>query len=281
MRIATMAELGPITTIVPRRGLFDLDLRGTWNSRELLGFLVWRDVKVRYRQTAVGVFWFVLQPLLATLIFTVVFGRLARLPSSGLPYALFAYAALVPWYFFAQAVTRGVNSMTQERQLISKVYFPRLLLPVGVLIAGLVDFAVGFVVLGVMLAYYGVAPSGALVLTPIFLLLAIATALSVVTWLGPLNVRYRDVSYTLPFLLQIWMFATPIVYSVELIPARWRWLSGLNPMAGVIEGFRWAWLGTAPPSLALLGMSTAGVLVLLMGGVIFFHRMERTFADTI
>jgi lipopolysaccharide transport system permease protein len=276
-----MIDSRSVTTIQPARRLLDLDLQGTWEFRELLGFLIWRDVKVRYRQTAIGVFWFALQPLLATLIFTIVFGRLARLPSEGVPYAMFAYAGLVPWHFFAQAVTRGVNSMTQERQLIAKIYFPRLLLPLGVLIAGMVDFGVGFVVLGGMLAWYGVAPSMAILLTPVFLLLALATALAVVTWLAPLNVRYRDVSYTMPFLLQIWMFTSPVAYSVELIPDRWRWLYGLNPMAGVIEGFRWAWLGTAAPSVALLGTSAAGVLVLLAMGVIFFHRMERTFADTI
>ena len=228
-----------------------------------------------------GVFWFVLQPLLATLIFTVLFGRLAKLPSAGLPYPVFAYAALVPWHFFAQAVTRGVNSMTQERQLISKIYFPRLLLPLGVLLAGVVDFGVGFLVLGGMLAWYGIMPGVAVVLTPLFVLLTIATALAVVTWLAPLNVRYRDVWYTLPFLLQIWMFSSPVASSVELIPDRWRWLYGLNPMAGVIESFRWAWLGTPPPSPSLLVASTVGVVILLTAGVIFFHRMERTFADTI
>lgn len=276
-----MADPQQVIDIHPERGLFDLPLRETWESRELLGFLVWRDVKVRYRQTAIGVFWFVLQPLLATLIFTVLFGRLAKLPSAGLPYPVFAYAALVPWHFFAQAVTRGVNSMTQERQLISKIYFPRLLLPLGVLLAGVVDFGVGFLVLGGMLAWYGIMPGVAVVLTPLFVLLTIATALAVVTWLAPLNVRYRDVSYTLPFLLQIWMFSSPVAYSVELIPERWRWLYGLNPMAGVIESFRWAWLGTTPPSPSLLVASTVGVVILLSAGVIFFHRMERTFADTI
>lgn len=276
-----MVDSEHVTVIRPSRHLLDLELRSTWEFRELLGFLVWRDVKVRYRQTAIGVFWFALQPLLATLIFTIVFGRLAKLPSQGLPYAVFAYAALVPWHFFAQAVTRGVNSMTQERNLISKIYFPRLLLPLGVLVAGSVDFLVGFIVLGGMLFWYGVTPSAAVLLTPFFLLMALATALAVVTWLAPLNVRFRDVSYTMPFLLQIWMFASPVAYSTELIPADWRWLYGLNPMAGVIEGFRWAWLGTAPPSIALLATSMIGVLVLLAGGVVFFHRMERTFADTI
>ena len=276
-----MGESGHVITIEPERRLLDLDLRDAWEFRELLGFLVWRNVKIRYRQTAIGVFWFALQPLLATLIFTIIFGRLAKLPSEGLPYAVFAYAALVPWHFFSQAVTRGVNSMTQERQLISKIYFPRLLLPLGVLVAGMVDFGVGFVVLGGMLWWYGVAPTAAILLTPVFLLLALATALAVVAWLAPLNVRYRDVAYTLPFLLQIWMFASPVAYSVELIPDRWRWLYALNPMAGVIEGFRWAWLGTAAPSASLLATSTLGVLITLAVGVIFFHRMERTFADTI
>jgi lipopolysaccharide transport system permease protein len=270
-----------VTTIQPAHRLLDLELRTLWEFRELLGFLIWRDIKVRYRQTAVGIFWFALQPILATIIFTLVFGRLARLPSQGVPYAVFAFAAVVPWHFFAQAVTRGVNSMVAERHLISKVYFPRLLLPLGIVVAGIVDFAVGFLVLGAMLAWYGIPPTASILLTPLFLLLAVATALAVVTSLAPINVRYRDVSYTMPFLLQIWMFATPVAYSVELIPASWRWLYGLNPMAGVVEGFRWAWLGTAPPPPSLLAASATGVVVLLVAGAIFFHRMERTFADAI
>jgi len=258
-----------------------LELRTLWEFRELLGFLIWRDIKVRYRQTVVGILWFALQPILATIIFTLVFGRFARLPSQGIPYAVFAYAAVVPWHFFAQAVTRGVNSMIAERHLISKVFFPRLLLPVGVVVAGLVDFSVGFLVLGAMLAWYDIPLTASILLTPLFLLLAVATALAVVSWLAPLNVRYRDVSYTMPFLLQIWMFATPVAYSVELVPVRWRWLYGLNPMAGVVEGFRWAWLGTAPPTPSLLAASATGVVILLVIGVIIFHRMERTFADAI
>jgi lipopolysaccharide transport system permease protein len=270
-----------VTTIQQAHRLLDLDLRNLWEFRELLGFLIWRDIKVRYRQTAVGIAWFALQPILATLIFTLVFGRLARLPSQGVPYAVFAYVAVVPWYFFAQAVARGVNSMVAERHLISKVYFPRLLLALGVVVAGLVDFAVGFLVLGAMLAWYGITPTASILLTPLFLLLAVATAIAVVSWLAPINVRYRDVSYTMPFLLQIWMFATPVAYSIELIPIRWRWLYGLNPMASVVEGFRWAWLGTAPPTASLLAASATGVVILLVVGVIFFHRMERTFADAI
>jgi lipopolysaccharide transport system permease protein len=270
-----------ITTIQPTQRLLDLGFDTIGEYRELLGFLVWRDIKVRYRQTAIGVAWFALQPLLATLIFTIVFGRLAKLPSEGVPYAVFAYAALVPWQFFAHAVTRGVNSMVNERHLIAKIYFPRLLLPLGVLLSGIVDFGVGFLILGAMLAWYGVTLTSAVLLTPLFLLLAFATALAVVSWLAPLNVRYRDVSYTMPFLLQIWMFASPVAYSVELIPSHWRWLYGLNPMAGVIEGFRWAWLGTRPPTPELLAASATGVVILLVMGVIFFHRMERTFADAI
>jgi homopolymeric O-antigen transport system permease protein len=270
-----------VSTIQPSHRLLDLELRTLWEFRELLGFLIWRDIKVRYRQTVVGILWFALQPILATIIFTLVFGRFARLPSQGIPYAVFAYAAVVPWHFFAQAVTRGVNSMIAERHLISKVFFPRLLLPVGVVVAGLVDFSVGFLVLGAMLAWYDIPLTASILLTPLFLLLAVATALAVVSWLAPLNVRYRDVSYTMPFLLQIWMFATPVAYSVELVPVRWRWLYGLNPMAGVVEGFRWAWLGTAPPTPSLLAASATGVVILLVIGVIIFHRMERTFADAI
>jgi lipopolysaccharide transport system permease protein len=274
-------DSGRVLAIQPSRRLLDLDTRTLVEYRELLGFLVWRDVKVRYRQTAIGVAWFALQPLLATFIFTIVFGRLAGLPSQDVPYAVFAYAALVPWQFFAHAVTRGVNSMVADRQLISKVYFPRLLLPLGVLLAGIVDFGVGFIILGSMLAWYDVTLTANVLATPLFLLLAIATALAVVCWLAPLNVRYRDVSHAMPFLLQVWMFASPVAYSVELIPQHWRWVYGLNPMAGVIEGFRWSWLGTPPPSVSLILTSASGVVVLLVLGVIFFHRMERTFADTI
>ena len=274
-------ENARVLAIQPARRLLDLDIRTLAEYRELLGFLVWRDVKVRYRQTAIGVAWFALQPLLATFIFTIVFGRLAGLPSQDVPYAVFAYAALVPWQFFAHAVTRGVNSMVADRQLISKVYFPRLLLPLGVLLAGIVDFGVGFIILGAMLAWYDVTLTANVLATPLFLLLAIATALAVVCWLAPLNVRYRDVSHAMPFLLQVWMFASPVAYSVELIPQQWRWVYGLNPMAGVIEGFRWSWLGTPPPSVSLILTSASGVVVLLVLGVIFFHRMERTFADTI
>ncbi|HEU4693281.1 MAG TPA: ABC transporter permease [Vicinamibacterales bacterium] len=270
-----------VTTIQPAHPFFDLDLHSLYEFRELLGFLIWRDVKVRYRQTVVGVAWFALQPILATLIFSIVFGRLAGLPSEGVPYPVFAYTGVLVWHFFAQAVSRGVNSMVAERNLIAKVYFPRLLLPLGVLLAGVVDLAVGFVILAAMLAWYGVAPTGAILLAPLFVILALTTALAMVSWLAPLNVRYRDVSHTMPFLLQIWMFASPVAYSVELIPAQWRWVYGLNPVAGIVEGFRWACLGTTPPSASLIGASVAGVLILLAAGVIFFHRMERTFADSI
>jgi lipopolysaccharide transport system permease protein len=272
---------GRVITIQPAHRLLDLDLHTLYEFRELLGFLIWRDVKVRYRQTAVGVAWFALQPILATVIFSFVFGRFARLPSEGVPYPVFAYTGVIVWHFFAQSVMRGVNSMVAERNLISKVYFPRLLLPLGVLLAGVVDFAVGFVILGVMLTWYGITPTAVMFLAPIFLLFALATALAMVSWLAPLNVRYRDVSHTMPFLLQIWMFASPVAYSVELIPVQWRWLYGLNPVAGIVEGFRWACLGTTPPTPSLIAASAIGVTFLLVGGVIFFHRMERTFADAI
>src|SRR5271157_5439906 len=270
------------TTIVqPRKAFWDLELKDLWEYRELLYFLVWRDVKVRYKQTALGVAWAVLQPILATLVFSIFFGRLARMPSDGIPYPVFVYVAMVPWQYFANALTESSNSLVASQNLIKKVYFPRLVIPLGSVIAGLVDFCFAFIVLIGMMFYYGIAPSRTIFLFPIFLLLAVCTALAVGLWMSALNVQYRDVKYTIPFLTQFWMFATPVVYPASLVPARWRAWYGLNPMAGVIDGFRYALLGRAAKPGPMIWVSAGAVAVLLLGGLLYFRKMESTFADVV
>jgi len=267
------------TVLRPSRGLVALDLGEIWRYRELLYFLVWRDVKVRYKQTALGVAWAVLQPVLTMLVFSLVFGRLARMPTGGVPYPIFAFAALLPWQLFAHALTESGNSLINHQGLVTKVYFPRLLLPLSAVLAGLVDFAVAFLVLAGMMIHERIVPGAAILLLPGFVLLALLTALAVGIWLAALNVRYRDVRYTLPFLTQFWLFATPIAYPSSLVPAAWRPWYGLNPMAGVVEGFRWALLGQGEGVGPLLRVSIAMVVLLLVGGVIYFKKTERTFAD--
>jgi lipopolysaccharide transport system permease protein len=271
----------PETRIRPSRGWAALRLGELWAYRELLYFLVWRDIKVRYKQTALGAAWAILQPLLTMLVFSLVFGRLAKVPSDGVPYPVFAYAGLLPWQLFARAVTESSNSLVTNQQLITKVYFPRLLLPLATLLGGLVDFAIAFLVLAGMMLFYGIPLTGAVLTLPVFLVLALATALGVGTWLSALNVRYRDVRYTIPFLTQLWLFATPIAYPSSLIPEGWRTLYGLNPMAGVVEGFRWALLGRVGSIGSVWLVSTAAVAVLLITGVLYFRRMEREFADVV
>ena len=271
----------PVTVIEPSRGWSAVRLGQLWEYRELLGLLVWRDVKVRYKQTVLGVAWVVLQPVITTVIFTLIFGNLAKMPSENLPYALFALGGLLPWTYFAGAFTRGATSLVGNANLISKVYFPRLIIPLTGVLAGLVDFAVVFVLLLVLLPVFGVAPTWAILTLPLFLLLAVATALGVSLWLSALNVRYRDVNYLVPFLAQAWLYATPVVYPASLIPERWRLIYGLNPMAGVVEGFRWALFGTAEAPGPLLAVSVAMVALLLVSGLFVFRRMERTFADVV
>jgi lipopolysaccharide transport system permease protein len=272
---------GSVTVIRPRRPLWNLELGHLWEYHELLFFLVWRDVKVRYKQTALGVAWAILQPLMATLIFSIFFGRLARMPSDGVPYPVFAYVALVPWQYFANALTESSNSLVASQNLIKKVYFPRLIIPLGSVIAGLVDFCFAFIVLIAMMFYYGIRPSGTIVLFPVFLLLAIATALAAGLWLSALNVQFRDVKHTIPFLTQFWFFVTPVVYPSTILPAKWRILYGLNPMAGVVEGFRYAVLGKAGHPGPMIWVSAGAVLVMLVGGVFYFRKMESTFADVV
>ena len=267
--------------IEPPSGLFELRLREVWAYRELLYFFVWRDVKIRYKQTAIGVLWVVLQPVLNMLVFTLIFGRLAKLPSDGLPYPVFYFAALVPWTYFAYALQMTTNVVVENQRLITKVYFPRLILPISSALSGLVDFAIGFVVLVIFALAYRIHPTFAALWLPVFLLLALLTALGVGLWLSALNALYRDVRYVIPFLVSFWMFASPVAYPSSLVPARWRWIYGLNPMAGVIDGFRWAITGRgSAPSLLLLASSFAVALVLL-GGLVFFNRMETTVADRV
>ncbi len=270
-----------ITIVQPRKAFWDLELGSLWEYRELLFFLVWRDIKVKYKQTALGVAWAVLQPILATLVFSIFFGRLARMPSDGIPYPVFVYVAMVPWQYFANALTESSNSLVASQNLITKVYFPRLVIPLGSVIAGLVDFCFAFIVLIGMMFYYGITPSRTIFLFPAFLLLAVCTALAVGLWMSALNVQYRDVKYTIPFLTQFWMFATPVVYPASLVPARWRMWYGLNPMAGVIDGFRYALLGRAAKPGPMIYVSAVAVAVLLVGGLLYFRKMESTFADVV
>jgi lipopolysaccharide transport system permease protein len=269
------------TTIAPSRGWGGVRLRELWEYRELFWFLTWRDVKVRYKQTALGAAWAILQPVLAMVVFSLFFGRLAGIPSDGVAYPLFAFAALVPWTFFSTALSLGSNSLVEHEQLVSKVYFPRLIVPVAAVLACLVDFAIAFVVLLGLMTAYGHPPALEIVAVPLFVALAVATAIAVCVWLSALNVLYRDVRYTLPFLVQLWLFASPVVYPSSLVPDAWRWVYGLNPMAGVIDGFRWALLGQGDAPGATFAVSVGVVVLLLAGGLLYFRRMERSFADVV
>ena len=267
--------------IRPSRGAMRVDVRDLWEYRELLFFLVWRDVKVRYKQTVLGVTWVVLQPLLTMVVFSVFFGRLARIPSDGVPYPVFAYAALLPWQLFSTALGGTSGSIVASQHLIQKVYFPRLVIPLATVLSGLLDFVISFGVLVALMVYFRVSPTAAVIATPAFLLLAVTTALAVGLWLCVLNVRYRDVRYAIPFLVQVWLFATPVAYPSSLVPRRWSLLYGLNPMVGVVEGFRWALLGTATEPGPQILVSTVVVIALLFGGLVYFRRSEATFADVV
>lgn len=270
-----------VLILEPSKGFFRLRLGDLWEYRELLYFLVWRDVKVRYKQTALGAAWAILQPVATMLVFSVFFGRLAKMPSDGIPYPVFAFTALLPWQLFASALSESSNSLVSNQNLITKVYFPRLVVPIAGVLGGLVDFAIAFVILLGLMWFYGIVPTAAVALLPLFVLLAIVTALAVGLWLSALNVKYRDVRYTIPFLTQFWLFATPVAYPSSLVPVRWRALLGLNPMAGVVEGFRWALLAKAQSPGPMLAVSAAAVVMLLVGGLIYFRRTESTFADVV
>lgn len=271
----------PSVVIRPRKGYFQLELDELWQYRELLWFLVWRDILIRYKQTAIGISWAVLQPVVTMAIFAVIFGRLANIPSDGLPYPIFAFAALLPWNFFSQALSRSGTSLVGNSNLITKIYFPRLLIPIAASVSPLVDLLCSFVLLLGLMAFYGIVPGAAVLLLPVFMLLALLTSLAAGLWLSALNVRYRDVGHTIPFLVQVWMYASPVAYSVTMVPVKWRLLYSLNPMVGVIEGFRWALLGSRQPDFGVITVSAAVMLLLLVTGLLYFKQMEQSFADII
>jgi len=271
----------PTFQIDPPQSWISLGLKELWEYRELLYFLTWRDIKVRYKQTVLGAAWAVIQPFFMMVVFSLFFGRLAKVPSDGIPYPVFTFCALLPWQLFAHALTESSNSVVASQNLITKVYFPRLIVPISAVLAGLLDFAIAFVILLGMLLYYGIVPGWQIATLPAFIVLAIMTALGIGLWLSALNVQYRDVRYTINFLVQIWLFATPVAYPSSLIPEKWRPLYGLNPMAGVVEGFRWALLGKANPPGAMLWVSIAVVVLMLLGGLFYFRRMEQRFADIV
>jgi lipopolysaccharide transport system permease protein len=271
----------PVTRITPPGVWWVVPLGELWNYRELLYFFVWRDIKIRYKQTAIGAAWAVLQPFLTMLIFSLFFGRLAHIPSQGLPYPIFYYSALLPWMYFASALQSATNTIVENQRLITKVYFPRLALPLSAVLSGLVDWGISFLMFIAMMIYYRIHPSAAALWLPLFLLLAVLTALGVGLWLSALNAIYRDVRYVLPFLVQFWMFASPVAYPSSLVPEKWRWLYGLNPMAGVIEGFRWSLAGHGEPPSRLIFVSAGVVLAVVVSGVAYFQKMETTVADVV
>ena len=272
---------GSIVRIEPSRGWFTLRLHEVWSHRELLYFLTWRDLKLRYKQTALGALWAVVQPLMLMVVFTFVFGNFAKVPSDGLPYPIFAYVALVPWNFFAGALSRCVASFVGNSNIISKVYFPRLIVPLAAVISGFLDFAISFAILVAMMAWFGFTPGLAVLTVPLFLLLALMTALAAGLWLAALNVKYRDVSHGISFVIQLWMYASPVAYPIGVVPEDWRYLYMFNPMVTIIQGFRWALLGAEMPDVGISAVSIAAVIVLLFGGIVYFKRTERTMVDVI
>jgi lipopolysaccharide transport system permease protein len=275
------SDPSPVIIIRPSQGWRALDMRELWQYRELLYFLVWRDIKVRYKQTALGASWAILQPFFTMVIFSVFFGRLAGIPSDDLPYPLFAFAALVPWTFFATGLTQSANSLVGSQEMLKKVYFPRLIIPVATVLASGVDLLLSFLVLLGMMAYYGIVPTAAVIWLPPMVLLALVTALGAGLWLSALNVQYRDVRHAVPFLVQIWLFATPIAYPSSLLPVEWQPVYALNPMVGVVEGFRWALLGADTSPGPMVAVSALTAVVLLVGSALYFRRMERIFADVV
>jgi lipopolysaccharide transport system permease protein len=271
----------PVLVLRPSRGWMSLNLRDVWEARELLYFLIWRDIKVRYKQTVLGASWAIIQPVFAMVIFSLFFGKLAKMPSDGVPYPIFAFTALVPWTFFAGALSQSSGSLVGSANLLKKVYFPRLVIPIASALAGCVDFCLAFSVLLCMMLWYGMYPSVAILSLVPLLLLAIIASLGAGLWLSALNVQYRDVHHIVPFLTQIWLFATPIAYPSSLLSEPWRTIYGLNPMVGVVEGFRWALLGTKTAPGPMILLSALAALILLVSGAFYFRRMERTFADIV
>jgi len=269
------------TVIKPSKGWVSIRLRDLWEYRELLYFLTWRDIKVRYKQTALGALWAIIQPFFTMVVFSLFFGRLAKVPSDGIPYPLFSFAALVPWTFFANGLSQSSNSLVGSTDLITKVYFPRLIIPVSSVLSGFIDFAIAFIVFMAMAFYYGIYPALSIILLPFLLLLGLITALGVGLWLSALNVKFRDVRYTIPFLTQFWLFATPIAYPSSLLSEPWRTIYGINPMVGVVEGFRWVLLGADTAPGAIIFVSALVSMGLLVSGAFYFKRMEKFFADII
>jgi lipopolysaccharide transport system permease protein len=274
----------PVTYIRSSRGWRSLDLRELWQYRELLYFLVWRDIKVRYKQTALGASWAIIQPFFTMVVFSLFFGRLAGVPSDGVPYPIFSFAALVPWTFFANGLTYSANSLVGSQNLIKKVYFPRLAIPIATVLAGAVDFVLAFSVLLGMMLFYGIVPTGNVLWLVPLLVLALVTSLGVGLWFSALNVQYRDVRYVVPFLVQVWLFATPVAYGASLLDefgTHWQMLYALNPMVGVVEGFRWALLGTDTAPGPMIAVSTLAAFLILVGGAFYFRRLEKSFADVV
>jgi lipopolysaccharide transport system permease protein len=270
-----------VIVVKPSRGWVSLKLNELWHYRELLYFLTWRDIKVRYKQTVLGAAWAIIQPFFTMVVFSLFFGRLAKIPSDGIPYPIFAYAALVPWTFFASGLNQSANSLVGDANLIKKVYFPRLAIPISSVISGGLDFVLAFIVLLGMMLFYGIYPTIHVIWLPFLLLLTLTTSLGVGLWLSAMNVQFRDVRYTVPFLTQFWLFATPIAYPSSLLSEPWRTLYGINPMVGVVEGFRWALLGTDTAPGPIILVSSLVALALLVSGCFFFRRMEKTFADVV
>lgn len=270
-----------ITLIKPNRGLLDLGLSEILAHRELLLFMVGRELKIRYKQAAIGAGWAIIQPTLSALIFTVIFGYFAKIPSDGIPYPLFAFTAMLAWTYFAEALRRGSLCLVEDSELLRKIYFPRLIMPLAMVVTPLVDLLVACVVLGGLCAWYGVVPTWNVLYLPLFVLLTMILALSLALWLGPINVKFRDVKYTMPFLIQIWMYASPVAYPLSVVPERWKFLYSLNPMVGVLEGFRWSLFGANSPDFEVMGASAGFILVILVTGIIFFKKSERAFADIV
>jgi lipopolysaccharide transport system permease protein len=268
----------PEIDIHPTSGWVPINFKDLWTYRELLYFLTWREIKVRYKQTVLGFAWAIIQPVLMMVVFTLFFGTLAKIPSEGIPYPLFNYAALLPWTLFAEGLTRSSHSLVQDANLVRKIYFPRLVMPMAGILSPVVDFAIAVTILAGLMIYYGYPPTVQILWLPVFILMAMATAFGAGLWLSSLNIKYRDIRYVVPFLIQIWLFASPVVYSSNLLPERYQLIYALNPMTGVIEGFRWALLGTRPPA-SIIGVSVVIILVLIVSGVYYFRRSERYFAD--
>ena len=269
------------TVITPSIGWLSVDLREIWAYRELLWILAWRDVSVRYKQSIVGIGWAIIQPVMTMIIFTIIFGKFAKLPSDGIPYPVFAFCALLPWNYFARSLGDSSDSLVGSSQLITKVYFPRLILPISKVFAGLIDLFIAFIILLGMMVWYRIVPTAGILLLPVFIFVAMLAALGVGFWFTALNVLYRDVKFVVPFLIQFWMYASPVAYSTSLVPDKWKWIYGLNPMVGVIEGFRWALLGKTAPLISMFIIPNFIVFVMLITGLYFFKRMEKTFADII